>query len=149
MTITVKRPTIQYMKTSIFKNLFYLIALGYVFLGVFFLDWSFRMVPFGKDTFWYDILVAVIIDICFIVLGVLLYIATFLAVRMRKTASIIYDLSFWIGVVVLGIVTILLMALIMFGKASSSHVGDIIMYCLLYIPFIVVYLNRKRLARYS
>ena len=137
------------MKTSIFKNLFYLIALGYVFLGVFFLDWSFRMVPFGKDTFWYDILVTVIIDICFIVLGVLLYIATFLAVRMRKTASIIYDLSFWIGVVVLGIVTILLMTLIMFGKALSSHVGDIIMYYLLYIPFVFVYLNRKRLAECS
>ena len=137
------------MKTSIFKNLFYLIALGYVFLGVFFLDWSFRMVPFGKDAFWYDILVTVIIDICFILLGVLLYIATFLAVRMRKTASIIYDLSFWIGAVVLGVVTILLIALIMFSKASSSHIGDIIMYCLLYVPFVFVYLSRKKLVRYS
>lgn len=136
------------MKTFILKNLFYLIALGYVFLGVFFLDWSFRMVPFNKDASWYDISVAVIINTSFIVVGALLYIATFLAVRMRKTASILYNLSFWTGVVVLSIVAVLLIALVIFGKASSAHIGDTIMYCLLYIPLIVVYLNRKKLIRY-
>jgi magnesium-transporting ATPase (P-type) len=137
------------MKTTIFKNLFYLIALGYVFLGVFFLDWSLRMVPFGKDALWYDIVVTVVINICFIAIGVLLYIATFLAVRMRKIASIIYDLSFWIGVTVFSMVAVLLMTLVVFHKATPDHIGDIVMYCLLYVPFMLVYLNRKKMEKYS
>ena len=136
------------MKTYVVKNLFYLTALGYIFLGVCFLDWSFRMVPFGKDAPWYDIFVTIIINNCFIALGALLYIATFLAVRKKKIASIIYRLSFWIGVAVLSIIAILLTILVMLGKASSLHIGDIIMYCALYAPFILVYLNRKWLERY-
>jgi hypothetical protein len=135
------------MKATVVKNLFYLIALGYVFLGVFFLDWSFRMVPFGKDAYWYDVLIAAIVNICFIMLGVLLYIATFLTVRNKKTISVLYNLSFWAGIVALSVVAVLLIALVIFGKASSAHIGDIIMYCLLYIPFVIVYLNRKRVIR--
>jgi len=135
------------MKAKIVKNIFYLVALGYVFLGVFFIDWSFRMVPFSKNTPWYDIFMAVIINACFIMLGILSYIATFLAVREKRTATILYNLSFWIGITGFGVIAFLSTMLVMLGKVSSAYIGDIIMYGLLYIPFIVVYLNRKRLER--
>lgn len=137
------------MKTCLVKNLFYLISLGYVFLGVCFLDWSFKMVPFGKDAPLYDIFVVIVINNCFIVLGILLYIATFLAVRKKTIASIVYHLSFWIGVVVLSIIAILLTILVMLGKISSFHIGDVVMYCVLYVPFMLVYFNRKRLDKCS
>lgn len=135
------------MKINILKNMFYLIAVAYVFLGTFFLDWSFRMVPFSKNASWYDIFVAVTIDTCFIAIGALLYIATFLAVRKKKIASILYNLSFWLGITVFCIVTILTMTLVIFVKVSSYHIGDVIMYGLLYVPFLFVYWSRKRLEK--
>jgi magnesium-transporting ATPase (P-type) len=134
------------MNTKIAKNIFYSVALGYVFLGVFFIDWSFRMVPFDKNASRYDTFMAIIINAYFIILGIMLYVATFLAVRKKRAASILYNLSFWIGATVLGIITILSIILVMFGRVSSAHIGDVIMYCLLYAPFMLVYLNRKRLA---
>jgi len=130
------------------KHIFYLVALAYVFLGIFFLDWSFRMVPFSKDAPWYDIIMATTVNTSFVAIGILLYIATFLAVRKKKIASILYDLSFWIGITVLGVATVLLTALVMFANIPSSHIGDVVMYYLLYAPFILVYLNRKRLEQY-
>lgn len=136
------------MKMRILKNIFYLVAMAYVFLGIFFLDWSFRMVPFSKDAPWYDILMAGAINTSFIAVGILLYIATFLAIRKKKIAIILYDLSFWIGIMVLSTVTVLLTTLVILGKIPSYHMGDAIMYCLLYVPFIFVYLNRKRLEKY-
>lgn len=135
------------MNTKIIKNIFYLVALGYVFLGVFFIDWSFRMVPFGKNSTWYDTFIIIVINVCFITLGTLLYIATFLAIRKKRMAAILYNLNFWIGIIGLGVVTFLSMILVMLGKVSSAYIGDVIMYCLLYIPFIVVYLNRKKLEQ--
>ena len=134
------------MSTKIIRNIVYLVALGYVFLGVFFIDWSFRMVPFSKNTPWYDTFIVLIINVCFIMLGTLLYIATFLAVRKKTIATILYDLNFWIGITGLGVVAFLSTILVMLGKVSSAYIGDVIMYCLLYVPFIVVYLNRKRLG---
>lgn len=133
------------MKAYIVKNIFYFIALGYVFLGVFFLDWSFRMVPFAKDAPWWDIFISLVINVGYIALGLVLYIATFLAVRKKRAASILYYVSFYIGIGVLSIVAVLLTTLVMLSKASLAHIGDVIMYCVLYMPFILVYLNRKRL----
>src|SRR3989338_728965 len=79
--------------------IFYAIALGYIFVGALFYDWSTRMVP-TKMNISNKVLLAV--DLQYIFIGILLYFATFLTSRGKvKRGFLFFRFVFWGGVSVL------------------------------------------------
>lgn len=133
------------MKTRIFKALFYVISLGYALIGVFFLDWSFRMVPFASNVRTSDIIVTVAINSCYIVIGAVLFVATFLTSRKKNVSIVLYQICFWCGVLALTFISIFQTIVSISQKISSFYLGDIVMYFILFIPAVFIFINHKRL----
>lgn len=135
------------MKKKLIKTILYLMGLGYVFIGVLFYDWSFRMVPFTSETSNIKIFFTGAIYIYFICLGISLYITTFFSIRKKIAGILIYKITFWVGIIALLIATIIITILYLNKKISKWYFGDIVTYIILLIPAIFVYLNKDKLIK--
>jgi len=131
---------------QIFKSLFYIISLGYVFVGIFFLDWSFRMVPFASNARSSDIALTIAIDSCYIAIGMVLFVATFLTIRNKKIGIILYRVSFWGGMLALISISISQAVISISQKLPSFYMGDIATYFILFVPAAFVFINHKKLV---
>ena len=77
-------------KTNWSKNIYYIVSFTYVFLGSLFLDWSFTMTPPLKSATVSEIQTKLVVHSFYIVVGIILYISTFLTVRGKVLGKILF-----------------------------------------------------------
>lgn len=124
-----------------------IISIGYILLGLFIWDWSFRMVPFNSTSSKASIISTVILCFCYIFCGVLFLIGIFLIHIKKNIGVTTISLTFWGALITLLIGCVIIWILINVGKISSLHSGDIIFYVTLFIPSLFIYLNRKKMEQ--
>lgn len=125
--------------------IFYIGCFSYVFIGACLFDWSFRMVPFAPDAPKGAVIFAGLMDIFYIIAGIVLFIATFLAIRKKSGGMILYNLIFWTWIAIIVSSNISLIVLIFLNKVSLLYIGDMLTHLILFIPAILLYVNRKKL----
>jgi len=124
----------------------YAISVGYIILSLFFLDWSFNMVPYTGNTPTLQIVVNTIQEIWLFLIGLVIFISTFLISRQNPNVFKIFRVLFWMG----GLVFVGLFLLALYLKQWMTL--EIVLYSifiavLLYVPVIIVFMNLKALNR--
>ena len=131
------------MKKTIIRNIYYIVAFGYVFIGVGLLDWSFNMVPPTTAVQSSEIMRILIVDSLYILAGVLLYFATFFIVRGKIIGDILLGLIFWGGITLVfgrALIVIMLNKLVNY---PTDYLMDFPVNVVFFIPIIVLFVNRK------
>jgi hypothetical protein len=127
------------IKKILIRNIFYVIALGYVFLGVLFLDWSFNMVPFTSSTPVSEIIFTVVEDSVYIAIGLLIFLGTYLKQKYERLGERILQVMFWGGLICLSVIGLNP------PKVIEYRLYNLSVYLVLFIPAFIVYLNRRKL----
>ena len=136
------------MRKTVITTIFYLIALGYVFIGVFFFDWSTRMVPFSKDSPSIEVVLTVANELYYILLGIVAFIATFMTVRGKRIGAAIFNALFWLGVSIVGVGTAgyLVSAIIDNGQSLAIYFFGLMIQGIFLLPAAFLYFNKRKIA---
>jgi hypothetical protein len=127
------------MKKTVIRNIFYVVALGYVLLGVSLLDWSFNMVPFASSTPVSEIIFTVVGDSVYIAIGLLIFFGAYLKKKNERLGERILQVMFWGGLICLSVIGLNPPEVIEYKLYNLSF------YLVLFIPAFIVYLNRRKL----
>jgi len=120
-----------------------IVGFGYVFLGYFFYDWSFHMVPNTTDTPAKEIAWDLFTELYFITLGILTLLSSRLAYMKRNFTSKFYARIFWVGLVVLITGQLGFCYLAYRGDPLEIFLPDIGVLLVLHIPALVLYFTRE------
>ena len=134
------------MKKVVIKNIYYVIALCYVFLGTFFLDWSVRMVPFSKETTTLEIWNTLVQDSSYVFVGILLFLATLFSSKNRVAGEALFKLVMFGGLILI-VGSSLCIAFINMGQTILlDYIFDIGVDGFLFIPVVILFVNRVKLG---
>ncbi len=127
----------------------YLVALGYLFLGYFFYEWSFHMVPYSGSAFNRNMALDAFIDGALMLIGILFLIATFLLHQKKPYAVNFYRTVFWAGLAI-PIIGGMLVSVIFFRDVfATTYFQTAGLLLILYLPAIFLYAFRNRFPTQS
>ncbi len=120
------------------------IGVGYIFLGYFFYDWRFHMVPYASTISSGKVAWDLFTDLYFIVLGIAILISSRLASLGKPVAIKFYANIFWIGLAVF--------VISQFGFSWFVHKSNFLdiffldtgVLLALHGPAFILYLTRRR-----
>ena len=124
----------------------FVFGLGYIFLGYFFYDWSFHMVPHTSDRPEGKIAWDLFTDLYFIALGILILFSSRLASMKKPFAARFYAGVFWAGLAVLATGQLGFSYFAYKGNPLEIFLLDMGVLLVLHIPALVLYLTRKNVG---
>jgi len=133
------------MKQRTLKNIYYILAGFYVFIGALLLDWSFNMVPPTVTDSVNKINVTLVCNVAFVVIGLCLFVSNYLYVRGRLWGGRLLSIIFF---ACLGWLTIIFLATIfaVFVRGySSSYLGTLVFYAVLLSPVVALHAARQKM----
>lgn len=134
------------MTKKIKVNIYYVISFLYIFIAYIGYDWSFHMVPHLKGTPILRIAIDLSTYIFLLVVGLGFLCAIFFISRNKKGALQVIERVFYGGLVVICIFSAITIALILLNKLGELYWYVPPTLVVLYIPALIMFLNRKNLV---
>lgn len=128
------------------KIIFYSIGSLYIFLGLFFFDWTTHGGHLSfRDLASEDIL-SLVVDLTLILLGFLICLATFNSSKRNKLSSVVYNVTFWVPLAGLITLTSFLTYRVVDEQISVDYLTSSLMWWVIFLPTAIVYINKGQLS---
>ena len=133
------------MNKSTIKNIYYIIAFGYVLVGISLLDWSFNMISPTSNMLVPEMVRLIVMDSFYIVLGIVLYFATFFSIRNKAIGETLFRIIFMGGVFLIFGAAVVVLLLNKVTGYPADYLKDFSTNVVLFVPAILLFINRKKI----